>query len=67
MVFVMKMFTTDTHLDFVRLRVHLTAPPTTVSFRSDSSSFLRHGFILAITLDDGSAGFGVVIIPLFDA
>ncbi|KAL9246308.1 hypothetical protein vseg_019859 [Gypsophila vaccaria] len=47
-------------LEYWLYEVRLIAPPTTVSSKRDSASFLRQGFILAITLDDGSTGFGEI-------
>ena len=41
-------------------RVNLAAPPTSVPLHSISSNFVRQGFVLALTLDDGSTGFGEV-------
>ncbi|KAK9676085.1 hypothetical protein RND81_11G052600 [Saponaria officinalis] len=47
-------------LEYWLYGVHLSAPPTTVSSKRDSASYLRQGFILALTLDDGSSGFGEI-------
>ncbi|XP_048503546.1 protein PHYLLO, chloroplastic isoform X4 [Beta vulgaris subsp. vulgaris] len=40
--------------------VNLAAPPTSVSRDVSPSNFVREGFVLALTLDDGSTGFGEI-------
>ncbi|KAH9607030.1 hypothetical protein KSS87_013805 [Heliosperma pusillum] len=47
-------------LEYWLYGIHLSSPPTTVSVKSGLTSFLRQGFILAMTLDDGSTGYGEI-------
>ncbi|MBA0738559.1 hypothetical protein Gogos_011896 [Gossypium gossypioides] len=41
-------------------RIQLCAPPTSSALYHDSSIFYREGFILSLTLEDGSIGYGEV-------
>ncbi|XP_021745253.1 uncharacterized protein LOC110711159 isoform X2 [Chenopodium quinoa] len=41
-------------------RISLAAPPTSVAVDRIPSDYVRQGFILALTLNDGSNGFGEV-------
>ncbi|PON74619.1 Menaquinone biosynthesis protein MenD [Parasponia andersonii] len=41
-------------------RVPLCAPPTVTTFVYNNTSFYRDGFILSLSLEDGSVGFGEV-------
>ncbi|XP_056697055.1 protein PHYLLO, chloroplastic isoform X3 [Spinacia oleracea] len=47
-------------LEYSLYGVSLAAPPTSVSVARDPSNFVRQGFILAFTLDDGSTGLGEI-------
>ncbi|CAO2820404.1 unnamed protein product [Amaranthus hypochondriacus] len=53
-------FNTIIKLEYSLYGVNLAAPPTSVPLHSSSSNFVRQGFILALTLDDGSTGFGEI-------
>ncbi|KAF8399244.1 hypothetical protein HHK36_015109 [Tetracentron sinense] len=41
-------------------RIELCAPPTSTPVSNDAARFYREGFILALSLEDGSVGFGEV-------
>lgn len=41
-------------------RIQLSAPPTSTAVSSDFNGFYKEGFILTISLKDGSVGFGEV-------
>ncbi|GAB4828987.1 hypothetical protein Ancab_018646 [Ancistrocladus abbreviatus] len=47
-------------IEYSLYRVQLSAPPTTVSIESGPTNLYREGFILSLSLDDGSVGFGEV-------
>uniref|UniRef100_A0A803L7K1 Mandelate racemase/muconate lactonizing enzyme C-terminal domain-containing protein n=1 Tax=Chenopodium quinoa TaxID=63459 RepID=A0A803L7K1_CHEQI len=47
-------------LEYSLYGVSLAAPPTSVSADRTPSNYVRQGFILALTLDDGSTGFGEI-------
>jgi len=50
----------DLLLNLGCLRINLTAPTTSASGCSRETDLLRQGFILELTLDDGSIGLGEV-------
>ncbi|KAK6114749.1 hypothetical protein DH2020_007018 [Rehmannia glutinosa] len=41
-------------------RVQLNAPPTSASMNSNNSTAYREGFVISLSLEDGSIGFGEV-------
>lgn len=43
-------------------RVPLCAPPTMGTIDYNNTSFIREGFILSLSLEDGSVGYGEVSI-----
>lgn len=47
-------------LEYSLYGVNLTSPPTSVSVDGKPLKYVRQGFILALTLDDGSTGFGEI-------
>ena len=55
----------DSLLNLCCLRINLTVPPTSASGCSRETDFLRQGFILELTLDDGSIGLGEVSSSIY--
>ncbi|CAK9155708.1 unnamed protein product [Ilex paraguariensis] len=47
-------------MEYSLYRVQLSAPPTSASVNSNLTTLHREGFIIALSLDDGSVGFGEV-------
>ncbi|XP_017218695.1 protein PHYLLO, chloroplastic isoform X10 [Daucus carota subsp. sativus] len=47
-------------LEYSLYRIRLCAPPTSARVTRDSTTFYREGFVLALFLKDGNAGFGEV-------
>ncbi|OMO72203.1 Menaquinone biosynthesis protein MenD [Corchorus olitorius] len=47
-------------LSYSLYRIPLCAPPTSSSFNHDHTRLYREGFILSLTLEDGSIGYGEV-------
>ncbi|KAJ4846899.1 hypothetical protein Tsubulata_026226 [Turnera subulata] len=41
-------------------RIELCAPPTTSSIGPDANEFIREGYVLTLSLEDGSVGYGEV-------
>ncbi|XP_071926454.1 protein PHYLLO, chloroplastic isoform X3 [Coffea arabica] len=49
-----------TKMDYSLYRVNLCAPPTSTSGSNESTTFYREGFVLSLSLEDGSTGYGEV-------
>ncbi|KAL3510951.1 hypothetical protein ACH5RR_030352 [Cinchona calisaya] len=49
-----------TKLDYSLYRVKLCAPPTSTTVGNKSTTFYREGFVLSLSLEDGSTGYGEV-------
>ncbi|GER31893.1 2-succinyl-5-enolpyruvyl-6-hydroxy-3-cyclohexene-1-carboxylate synthase [Striga asiatica] len=47
-------------MDYFLYRVELNAPPTSASMESKAPTSYREGFVISLTLEDGSSGFGEV-------
>ncbi|CAH9131214.1 unnamed protein product [Cuscuta epithymum] len=47
-------------MEYSLYRVQLCSPPTSASANNKSSAFFREGFIISLSLTDGSIGFGEV-------
>lgn len=47
-------------MEYSSYRIQLSAPPTSTAVSSDCNGFYKEGFILTISLEDGSVGFGEV-------
>lgn len=58
-----------THLASFYDRVQLCAPPTSATNNSKLTTYYREGFVLTLSLEDGSVGFGEVssswLLPQF--
>lgn len=49
-----------TYLKLFFTRIKLCAPPTSTSANYGSEMFYREGFVLSLSLEDGSTGYGEV-------
>ncbi|KAK6133984.1 hypothetical protein DH2020_032275 [Rehmannia glutinosa] len=47
-------------MDYSLYRVQLNAPPTSASMNSNNTTSYREGFVISLSLEDGSIGFGEV-------
>ncbi|KAL2484725.1 Protein PHYLLO [Abeliophyllum distichum] len=47
-------------MEYSLYRVQLNAPPTSASCSTDTAAFYREGYVITLSLEDGSTGYGEV-------